>query len=136
MDKEALKNFILKNSSDSRLYGLFYKEKQLLKQDDLMGFAQYQLKKNKNMLIGSFAFIPICLSQLLIQFPNYLETSSLLSLVYCIVLLVTCFGVLFISTKEYYTIKSSMTLLITILKEEELSQEDAPSSSAVILSNA
>ncbi|MEP1150998.1 MAG: hypothetical protein ABJH08_04635 [Balneola sp.] len=135
MDKEAIKEFILKNSSDSKFYGLFYKEKQLLKQNDLMGFAQYQLKKNKNMFIGSFSIVPLVLSQLLIQFPEYLETGELLPLIFCISMLLISYGVIFRSTKEYYSIKSSMTLLIAILEEEQNTQEEVSNSSA-ILSNA
>jgi len=135
MDKEAIKEFILKNSSDSKFYGLFYKEKQLLKQNDLMGFAQYQLKKNKNMFIGSFSIVPLVLSQLLIQFPEYLETGHLFPLIYCIAMLLISYGVIFRTTKEYYSIKSSMTLLIAILEEEQKTQEGASNSSS-ILSNA
>ena len=132
MDKEAIKEFILKNSSDSKLYGLFYKEKQLLKQNDLMGFAQYQLKKNKNMFIGSFSIVPLVLSQLLIQFPEYLETGELLPLIFCISMLLISYGVIFRSTKEYYSIKSSMTLLIAILEEEQNTQEEVSNSSAIL----
>ncbi len=135
MDKKAIKNFILKNSSNSKFYGLFYKEKQLLKQNDLMGFAQYQLKKNKNMFIGSFGVYPIGLYYIVYNFMGYIETGSTLALSAGIFILICCFVGLFTVTKEYYSIKSSMTLLIAILEDEQNTQEEA-SISSDILSNA
>lgn len=135
MDKEAIKEFILKNSSDSKLYGLFYKEKQLLKQNDLMGFAQYQLKKSKNIFIGSFSTFFIFGPQLVVQFIDYLETGSPFFFYFMLIGFIISCAVIFVATKEYYSIKSSMTLLIAILEDEKSTQETASDSSA-ILSNA
>lgn len=136
MDKEAIKDFILKNSSDTRFYGLFYKEKQLLKQNDLMGFAKYQLKKNKNIFIGSFGMFPIVLYNIVLNFVGYIEEGSILALSASIILLLISFIVLFRVTKEYYSIKSTMNLLIAILEGEKKDQEEASSDSAAILSKA
>lgn len=136
MDKEAIKEFILKNSSDSQFYGLFYKEKQLLKQNDLMGFAKYQLKKNKNFFLGSFGMFPIVLYNIIFNFVGYIEEGSMLALSVSIILLLICFIVLFRVTKEYYSIKSTMNLLIAILEDEKKDQEEVSSDSAAILSKA
>lgn len=132
MDKEALKDFILKNSSDSRFYGLFYREKKMLEENDLMGFAQHQLKKNKKIFIGSILFLPLLLLQIVFQFTEFIETESIFALVVSLVGLAFCFGGLFFSTREYYTIKSSMTLLISVLEDEQKTQETASDSSAIL----
>lgn len=132
MDKEALKNFILKNSSDSRFYGLLYKEKQLLKENDLMGFAQYQLKKHKNIFIGSFSFLLVWIIQIPVQAIDFTETADLSFVYYLIALTIISGIVLFKSTKEYYTIKSSMEILIAVLEDEENTHELASDSSAIL----
>ena len=119
MDIEAIKEFILKHSYDPKLYGLFYKEKQLLKQNDIMGFAKYQLKKNKNVFIGSFGMFQIVLYNIVLKFVGYIEEGSMLALSSNIILLLISFIVLCRVTKEYYSIKSSMNLLIAILADEQ-----------------
>lgn len=132
MDKEALKEFILKNSSDSRLYGLLYKEKQLLKQNDLKGFARFQIKKNRSMFLGSFSFLIVVALQLPAQFIDYIETGNTSFLYFFLGAFVLSCIVIFKATKEYYTIKSSMTLLLTILEDEQNTQEEASNSSAIL----
>lgn len=116
---ETLSSFFEENFKNQIIPFLLYKDNQLLKEGKHKEFAKEQLKKT-NKIIFSISFLIVYglywgVTQL-IEYGNSGEWYMLAGGVGAV--LFTFLGI-FTSTKEYYTIKSSMTLFLKLVEDEE-----------------
>lgn len=104
-----------------------YKDKQLLKNGDYAGFAKHRLKEARTAFLGGACFFLLFMVTGSSYFLQYTAGtgSDALQLTVSALNFFVGIGILFYSTKEYYTIKSSMTLLLKLLEEEKAVQGDA-----------
>lgn len=102
-----------------------YKDKQLLKKGKYREYAEEQLNK-ANKIFMSMAFgIVTCSFYGIMSLIEYGADPNLFDLLIGIGSLAGLVFILFYSAKEYYTIKSSMTMLIRLLdNKESLPSED------------
>lgn len=120
--QETIKDFFEEqfgNTSQIYISQIFlYKDKQLLKQGKYREFAEEQIKKaNKVFWSMAFSFFILSLNGIrcLIEYgndPNWFDLTTGL---------VSWFGLIILSVmaaREYYTIKSSMTLFLKLLEED------------------
>ena len=97
-----------------------YKDKQLLKESRLEEFAEHQINKAKNIFwaVSFNIFVAtIYAFWFLIEFG---QSWYWLDLVVGITLWATLVYVLIMACKKYYTITSSMSLFIKLLKEDKV----------------
>lgn len=118
--KEIIEEFFEEQFHNKTSYFL-YKDKQLLKQGDYMNYAKEQIRKIKYMLLAIgfniLLFTGYGITSL-IEYgtdPNWFDLTVGLSSWVALILF------LFYSVKEYYTIKSSISLLMKLLKKDRTS---------------
>lgn len=96
-----------------------YKDKQLLKEGKYREYAEEQLNK-ANKIFMSMAFgIVICSYYGVMSLIAYGADPNLFDLLIGLGSLTGLVLILFYSVREYYTIKSSMTMLIRLLDNKE-----------------
>lgn len=118
MDQQMLKEFFEEQFNETSDFFL-YKDKQLLKEGRFREFAEAQIKK-VNRVFWSIAY-PIFMglwygTTELIAYgsdPSWIHLTIGLG---CWLILI---GSLFFATKQYYSIKSSMNLLLKVIRYNE-----------------
>lgn len=116
---ETLSSFFEENFKNQITPFLLYKDNQLLKEGKHREFAEEQLKKT-NKILFSIAFIIFYgLFWGVTQLIEYGESGDISTLIVGLVALAVTFFGIFRSTKEYYTIKSSMTLFLKLVDDKE-----------------
>lgn len=113
-NKEVIEEFFEEQFNNTSPFFL-YKDKQLLKQGNFHQYAEEQITKANKIFVGVSFSIVLCVwysISFLIEYgadPNWFDLT--IGLTAMAALLV----ILFYACKEYYTVKSSMTMLIKIL---------------------
>ena len=116
---KTLNTFFEENFKNSALPYLLYKDKQLLKEKNYKAFAEEQIKKTRNIFASVvFAFFYGAYYSAT-SFVEYGGSGETLSLVLGVLVLVFMATAIFYSTKEYYSIKSSMEFFLNLLEENE-----------------
>ncbi len=115
----SLETFFNENIHNQASFFLLYKDKQLLKEKKYEEFAREQLKKTRNVFLTLSFLLLYGLYYGATSLIEYGASGDTLALV--LGLLVLCFMVamIFASTKEYYSVKSSMDLFLKLLDENE-----------------
>ena len=123
--RKALIDFFT-NDVNSSYEFFFYKDKQLLKEGKYAEYAREQMKKG-NWVLGSFS-IAVCYAMFygVTMLIDYGRDPDIYSLIFGVGVILFSFIAVFISTREYYTIKSSMTLFLKLVEDDE-SQETSVS---------
>lgn len=121
-DRETVKKIIqLQLNRDQS--NMLYKDKQLLKDEDYAGFAKHRYKEVRRAFVGGLCFFGLLMISAIsyfFQFQHMTETGSgAVQLAVSIITLIGSIGVLFFATKEYYTVKNSMTLILKLLDENQ-----------------
>lgn len=106
---KALTSFFNENIVNDMDYFLFYKDKQLLKEEKYKEFAKAQLKRGRNIFSTIVLGIIYGLYFMSTGFIEYGKSEETFSLVVALLAFVFMFIAVFFATKKYYTIKSSMT---------------------------
>jgi len=103
-----------------------YKDKQFLKRGDYAGFARHRLKVVRKAFIGGVCFFLLFMFAGGSYFLQYTAGtgSAAVQLTVSALNFILGIGTLFYSTKEYYTIKSSMSLLLKLIKQEKKKQDE------------
>lgn len=121
--EEILKEFFGEQFSNTS--GIFlYKDKQLLKEGDYAGFAREQLNRVKVLLWSIVFMIVICSWYGISSLIEYGSSFNTFDLVLGLGSWAALILFLIYASKEYYTIKSSMTLLQKLLEEDKNREED------------
>jgi len=116
---KTLNTFFEENFKNSALPYLLYKDKQLLKEKNYKAFAEEQIKKTRNIFASVlFAFF-YGVYYSATSFIEYGSSGETPPLVLGIIALVFMVAAIFYSTKEYYSIKSSMSFFLKLLDENE-----------------
>lgn len=116
---KVLTSFFEENILNQTNMFLLYKDKELLKQEKYGDFAREQLKKIQrvSLSIAPSIFFGIYFSVItLIEYGN--TSSTLLLVLGLLPFMFIMFGI-YMATKEYYSIKSSMSLFLKLLEEEK-----------------
>ena len=116
---KSLETFFKENLVNDLDYFLFYKDQKLLEESNYQEFAKKQLKKIKYVMLSigfGIFYGAYFISSSFIQYGS--EGNEIDLILGLITLLFVCY-VLFITTKKYYTVKSSMDLFLKILDENE-----------------
>lgn len=117
---EVLQSFFNENFKNEIMPFLLYKDNQLLKEGKHQEFAKEQLKKTKKIFLSISFAIFYGLFFGVTQLIEYGESKEIFNLIAGIgSLLISSYGI-FRSTKEYYTIKSSMTLFLKLAEEKKV----------------
>ena len=102
---------------------MLYKDKQLLKDEDYAGFAKHRNKEARRAFIGGLCFFGLLMMSAIsyfFQYQHMTETGSgTVQLAVSIITLIGSIGILYFATKEYYTVKSSMTLILKLLDDNQ-----------------
>lgn len=100
-----------------------YKDKQLLKKEKYQEYAREQIKK-ANKIFWSVAFgVLMCTWYGITSLIEYGANPNWFDLLIGLGGLLTVVLGLFYSAKEYYTIKSSMSLLLKLLEKSETAEK-------------
>lgn len=119
--KEALIDFF-KNDVKSSYEFFFYKDKQLLKEEKYAEYAREQMKKG-NWILGSFTLaITYAMFYGATMLIEYGQDQNIYDLIFGVGVILFSFIAVFISTREYYTIKSSMTLFLKLFDDSPADQ--------------
>jgi len=97
-----------------------YKDKQLLKKGEYREFALEQIGKASRTFWSVTFSVFICSYWGIMSFIEYGAGPNWFDLIFGLSAWIAIIGILFYSAKEYYTIKSSMFLLIKLLDEKEI----------------
>jgi len=97
-----------------------YRDKQLLEKGRYREFAQEQISKSSKIFWSVTFSVFICSYWGIMSFIEYGAAPNWFDLTIGLTAWVAIIGILFYSAKEYYTIKSSMFLLIKLLDEKEI----------------
>lgn len=116
--REALIDFF-ENDVKSSSEFFFYKDKQLLKQGKYAEYAKEQMKKANNIALSVSAAVFYAIYYVTTSFIEYGANGEVEYLIMGLVALVFSMLTVFWAAREYYTIKSSMTLFLKIFDEEE-----------------
>ena len=120
----SLETFFKENIYNQAGFFLLYKDKQLLKQQKYEEFAKEQIKKTRNVFLSiSFALI-YGMYYGVTSLIEYGESKELLMLIFGLLILCFMASMIFASTKEYYSVKSSMSLFLKLLEEEKSAREN------------
>lgn len=124
--KPIIEQFFDDQFSDTTRFFL-YKDKQFLKNGDYAGFARHRLKEARMAFFGGVCFFLLLMVTGGMYYLQYAAGTGSDAMQLTISILSFLFGIgtLFYSTKEYYSIKSSMSLLLKLLEEEKTEQDDA-----------
>lgn len=117
---KALTSFFEENLVNDFDFFLLYKDKQLLKENKYREFAQEQLKKTNKILFSIMAAVFLGLYYGITSLISYGANAELVSLVTGLFALSVMTLSVFLATKEYYSIKSSMKLFLKLLDENKL----------------
>lgn len=104
-----------------------YKDKQFLKNGDYGGFARHRLKEARIAFTGGvccFLFFMVTGVSYFLQYTAG-TGSAILQLTISVLTFIFGIAALFYTTKEYYSVKSSMSLLLNLLDEEKAEQDDS-----------
>jgi hypothetical protein len=117
--QKTIENFFEEQfQNTSRFY--LYKDKQLLKTGKFREYAQEQINK-ANKILWSVGFgLIICSYYAVISLIEYGSDPNLLDLILGLSAFLVLFVTIIHSTKEYYTIKSSMSFFIKLLDNQEV----------------
>lgn len=123
--KTIIEQFFDEQFSDTTRFFL-YKDKQFLKNGDYAGFAKHRLKEARMAFFGGVCFFLLLMITGGSYYLQYAAGtgSDALQLTISVLTFIVGIAVLFYSTKEYYSIKSSMMLLLKLLEEEKSVQDD------------
>lgn len=111
----VLDDFFEEQFSNTTKYYL-YKDKQILKENNYSRFADKQINRAKK-LVGLIPGLLLFLFWSVKCFIHYGAASTTMSLIFGIVSLLCFIGILFVATKEYYTITSSMSLFKKLINK-------------------
>ncbi len=116
---KTLETFFEENFKNTTLPYLLYKDKQLLKEKDYKGFAKEQIKKTRNLFLSVMFALFYGIYYSVTSFIEYGDTGETFPLIIGITAMIFMVAAIFLSTKEYYTIKSSMEFFLKLLEENE-----------------
>lgn len=116
---KALTSFLNENIVNDFDYFLFYKDKQLLKEEKYIEFAEEQLKKIRYVFLSIAFGVFYGFYYISTGFIEYGQSQEVIDLVLPCIAFGFMIIAVFIATKKYYTIKSSMNLLIRLLNEDD-----------------
>lgn len=122
ISKEKIKDhFEQEIENHGKLIYLLYRDKKLLNEERYDEFALELLERSKKAYWGSLAFAVLffvlgCFYLLISPISGSIELYAGLSYV------VVSFISITISTKEYFSIKGSMTMLLKLLESDEINQ--------------
>lgn len=124
--KTIIEQFFDEQFSDTSRFFL-YKDKQLLKNGEYAKFARHRLQEVRRAFFGGVCFFLLFMLTGIGYYFQYSAGtgSGVLQLTVSVLNFLVGIGILFFSTKEYYSIKSSMTLLLKLLEEETSVRDDA-----------
>ncbi|HBX67253.1 MAG: hypothetical protein CL670_12940 [Balneola sp.] len=116
--KQTIEEFFEEQFQNTSQFFL-YKDKQLLKDGKYQEFAHEQLDKAKNIFWSVGAGLLMATWYGITSFINYGTDPTVINLAMGLFCWFGFMAGLLFSCKEYYTIKSSMTLLIKLMDEKE-----------------
>jgi len=124
--KSIIVQFFDEQFSDTSRFFL-YKDKQLLKNGEYATFVRHRLQEVRRAFFGGVCFFLLFMLTGISYYFQYSAGtgSGVLQLTISVLNFIAGIGILFLSTKEYYSIKSSMTLLLKLLEEEKSVRNDA-----------
>ena len=120
--KEKIKEYFEQEiENNGQLIYLLYRDKKLLKEERFNDFAKELLERSKKAYRGSLA---LAISFLVIGVVYLLDPSDTISYEQFAGFSYISASLIFmtISTKEYYSIKGSMTMLLMLLEPDEINQ--------------
>ena len=120
--KEKIKEYFEQEiENNGQLIYLLYRDKKLLKEERFNDFAKELLERSKKAYRGSLA---LAISFLVIGVVYLLDPSDTSSYEQFAGFSYISASLIFmtISTKEYYSIKGSMTMLLMLLEPDEINQ--------------
>lgn len=97
-----------------------YKDRQLLEKGKYREFALEQISKASKSFWSVTSSVFICSYWGIISFIEYGAGPNLFDLTFGLIAWLAIIGILFYSAKEYFTIKSSMFLLMKLLDKMEI----------------
>lgn len=123
--KTIIEQFFDDQFSDTTRF-LLYKDKQFLKNGDYAGFARHRLKEARMAFTGGICFFLLFMVTGVSYFLQYSAGTGSATIQLTISVLTFVFGIaaLFYSTKEYYCVKSSMSLLLKLIEGERTEQDE------------
>ena len=116
--KEIIETFFKEELNENAPY-FFYKDKQLLKEGRFIEFAEEQIQKAKSIALSIAGFLIMASWFGITNLIEYGTEPHLGNLFFGLFLWCAALGVVLFASKEYYSIKSSMSLLVKMLKEEK-----------------
>lgn len=116
--KEIIETFFKEEVSENAPY-FFYKDKQLLKEGRYIEFAEEQIQKAKSVALSIAGFLLMASWFGITNLIEYGTEPHWWNLFFGLFLWFAALGVVLLASKEYYSVKSSMNLLMKMLKEEE-----------------
>ncbi|NBC25576.1 MAG: hypothetical protein GVY08_01840 [Bacteroidetes bacterium] len=124
--KTIIEQFFDEQFSDTSRFFL-YKDKQLLKNGEYATFARHRLQEVRRAFFGGVCFFLLFMLTGISYYFQYSAGagSEVFQLTVSVLNFIAGIGILFFSTKEYYSIKSSMTLLLILLEEEKSVEGDS-----------
>ena len=115
---EIIKEFFKERFQNTSQFFL-YKDKQLLKNGNYRKYAEEQISKASKIFWSVSFSVFVCSWYGIISFIKYGADPNWFDLILGLVAWVALVVILLYSAKEYYTIKSSMELLIKLLNDQE-----------------
>lgn len=116
--QEIIRDFFEEQFQDTSRFFL-YKDKQLLKEERYRAFAGEQLRKAGKIFWSVSFGLFLCSWYGIVSLIEYGSNPNWFDLAIGITAWVGLIGSLLAAAKEYYTIKSSMTLLIKLMESTE-----------------
>lgn len=98
-----------------------YKDKKLLNEGRYVEFAEEQLNKAKKIFLSISFSLLLCSWYGIISLIEFGAEPNWLKLGFGLFCWFALLAIVFIAAKEYYTIKSSMSLFIKMIKEKKTS---------------
>ncbi len=116
---KSLNTFFEENFESSSMPYLLYKDKKLLEEKNYKAFAKEQIKKTGKIYFSILLALFYGFFYGAINFVEYGAEGNNWDLGIGIMALVFMIVITFFSTKEYYSVKSSMEFFIKLIEENE-----------------
>lgn len=122
--KHTLETFFKENLLDTSQYFL-YKDKKLLSEGRYVEFAEEQLGKARNIALAMSGMLLMFSWYGIINLIEYGTEPHWVNLSFGLFCWFALMAVVFVASREYYTIKSSMNLFIKMMKKDQDTGEKA-----------
>jgi hypothetical protein len=116
--KQIIETFFEEQLKNTSQYFL-YKDKQMLKKGQYIEFAKEQIGKAKNIALGISGMLLIFSWYGIINLIEYGNDPNWFKLGFGLFCWAALMSIVFYASKEYYTIKSSMSLFIKMMEKDQ-----------------